>query len=63
MTAETNRDLAAEAAEALLTAIAKEAPTAQNRSSSGLESLANAYAAVVGAMPRPRSQGRAAITS
>jgi hypothetical protein len=42
------RDLATETAEALLTAIKHEAP---KLSGSGLESLANAYAAVVVAMP------------
>lgn len=62
MTAETNRDLSTETAEALLNAIKNEAPSAQGRSVNGLESLANAYAAVVAAMPKPKSSGRAVIS-
>lgn len=46
------RELSEAAAEALLKQIAAEAP---RLSGAALESVANAYAAVTGAMPRPRS--------
>lgn len=61
MSAETNRGLASETAEALLTAIRDAAPAAHSRSTEGLESLAKAYAAVVDAMPRKSGQGRAVV--
>ena len=53
MTAEENKTLSVETAQALLTAIRDAAPDAVRRSTDGLESLAKAYAAVVGAMPKP----------
>lgn len=51
------RQLSEEAAEALLTQIKKDAP---QYSGSTLENLANAYATVVGAMPRATASPRSA---
>lgn len=51
------RELSEETAEALLTKIKAEA---QRTTGSTLENLANAYATVVGAMPRKSAGGRSA---
>lgn len=55
---QNNLQLAHETAEALLTAIKAEAPSAASRSSDGLRSLAEAYALVREAMPKPPGRVR-----
>jgi hypothetical protein len=57
---DTNRELATEAAEALLAAIILEAPKIQGTDPGGLESLAKAYATVIEAMPT-KSTNRGSI--
>lgn len=54
MAAENIRDLATETAQALLEAIKKES-SGSSYGPAQLEQLANAYATVVGAAPKPRS--------
>lgn len=55
-------ELKLEVAETLLKAIAEAAPDANNSGNEALESLARAYAAVVGSAPRaPKDERRSAI--
>ena len=58
MAAHENKALSIETAEALLTAIKAAAPGADGRGSDGLKNLADAYASVVGAMPKRDGSGR-----
>ena len=51
--AKANKNLSLETAEALLEAIKAAAPDADDRGIESLKHLADAYAAVVGAMPKP----------
>ena len=60
MTAEDNKALATETAEALLTAIRSAAPSANDRGTGALKELAEAFALVREAMPKPQpAPGRA----
>ena len=56
--ASNNRELSEQTAEALLLAIQAAAPRADGRGIEALKHLAEAYAAVVGAMPKRSGSGR-----